>query len=400
MAENIANAQEQHIIHSRDVIHAHSKGVQKILDLELNYIGDCEKRYRAGENIIYASGMQDSPFVYACGAVPLATSEISRLGSQGGIELTEDFFQVPRDVCSMAKVLLAEFYLRRNKTVKRILSGTRRCEPINAVYQFLEEFGYDVHSMDFGYRFDDLSDARYETYIRFATSEYMKAANWISGKELEEDRLAEEIKRYNRIVRKVRFIMNLRLQHNTYIRSLATMFVLMGIGHMFGRPEEYEDALDEILEEMTLLKPGEYNEKLVPIVWTGARGMEFGVYEAVDNAGGFMASFCLANCYTSEFDEKLPPLESFIKFQVGGRFSGTANPICRELEKALAFVEGKGIVSYGFNGCSFSGISSELYRDYFKKRGVPMIRVDGSYQVGEPSGQLITRIGAFMEMLA
>ena len=179
------------------------------------------------------------------------------------------------------------------------------------------------------------------------------------------------------------------------------MFLLMGIGHLFGKPDEYEAALDEILEEMTLLKPGEYHdEKLVPVIWTRSRGMEFGAYESVDNAGGYIAAFCINNCYTRGFDETIDPLDSFVQFQVGGRYGGSSNPVCIEIEKAVAEVGARGIISYGFNGCSFGGIAAELTRDYFKKRGVPLLVVDGSYQVGEPSGQLITRIRAFMEMLA
>lgn len=402
MAEKILNAQEKHMIYSRDVLHAHSKGVQKIIDLELNYTAECERRYHNGENIIYSSGMQDSPLVYASGAVPLANSELSRLGTPGGIELVEDIFQIPRDVCNMQKVLLAELYLRRGEAVKRLMYSTRVCEPINLVMQLAADFGYDIHPIDFGFRFDDLSEERYQIFIKHVENEYRKASRWISGgKEIEEDKLLEEMKRYNRVVRKCRQIMNLRLSHNTYIRSLPTMFTLMGIGHMFGEPDVYENTLDQILEEMTFLKPGEYHdERLIPIIWTGGRGMEFGVYEAVDNSNGFLAAFCINNCYTREYDTSVPPMEAFVKFQVGGRFSGSTNPQNRELEAAINKTKAKGIISYGFLGCSFGGISAELTREYFKKRNVPMIIVEGSYQVGEPSGQLITRIHAFMEMLA
>jgi benzoyl-CoA reductase/2-hydroxyglutaryl-CoA dehydratase subunit BcrC/BadD/HgdB len=50
-------------------------------------------------------------------------------------------------------------------------------------------------------------------------------------------------------------------------------------------------------------------------------------------------------------------------------------------------------------GCSFSGVYLEMIRDYFHKKGVPGISLDGSFQVGPPSGQLLTRVRAFVEML-
>jgi len=400
--ENL-NAQEKHIIYSRDVLHAHSRGVQKILDLELHYISDCEERYKNGENIVWTSFMIDSPLVYASGATPLATSELSRLGSEECVELSEDLFQIPRDLCSMVKTMLPEFYLRREIGVKRILHTSKSCEPMNAIFQQIVNFGYDMFAVDYGYRYDDMTEERFDTYVKYISNEYLKASRWLNpeGKELDLDKLLEEMKRYNRVVRKVRIIMNLRRQHNTYIRSLATMFMLMGIGHLFGRPDEYELALDWILEEMSELKPGEFHDpSRIPVVWSGGRGMEFGAYEALDNAGGFTAAFSINNSYQLEFDLTLPPLEAFVKFQVGGRHSGSSNPACHELERAYDEVGAKGIVQYTFNGCSFGGPSSELTRTYFKKLGVPMLTIDSTYQVGEPSGQTLTRVKAFMEMLA
>lgn len=49
---------------------------------------------------------------------------------------------------------------------------------------------------------------------------------------------------------------------------------------------------------------------------------------------------------------------------------------------------------------SQSGIVREMQRQYFKEQGVPGITLEGSFQVGSPSGQLLTRVRAFTEMLA
>lgn len=394
------NVQEQHIVYSRDVLHAHSKAVQKILDLELRYIEDCEAMYKEGKNVIFASGMQGSPLVYACDAIPLCNMEISRLASPNAVKISEDYFQVPRDVCSMAKTLLGEYYLRKDFTVKRVLQTTHCCEPINMTMQLIRDFGYDVHMMDYGYKYDNISEERFQVFLKHVANEQLKTARWINGKELDEQKLLYEMKRYNRIVETIHRIMTLRLQHNVYMLSLPTLFMLMGIGNFYGKPDEFEAAVNLLEQELLALKPGEYHKERIPIIWHGGRGMEFGVYEAVDNSGGYLAAFSINNCYTRVFDVSLPPLEAFVRFQVGGRYSESSNPVCREIERAIEESGARGIISYGFNGCSFAGISAELIREYFKKRNVPMIIVDGSYQVGEPSGQVVTRIRAFMEMLA
>jgi benzoyl-CoA reductase/2-hydroxyglutaryl-CoA dehydratase subunit BcrC/BadD/HgdB len=60
----------------------------------------------------------------------------------------------------------------------------------------------------------------------------------------------------------------------------------------------------------------------------------------------------------------------------------------------------RGILFYSYVGCSFGGIHKEIQRDYFQKRGVPSIALEGSFQVGPPTGQSLTRIRAFIEMFS
>jgi benzoyl-CoA reductase/2-hydroxyglutaryl-CoA dehydratase subunit BcrC/BadD/HgdB len=41
----------------------------------------------------------------------------------------------------------------------------------------------------------------------------------------------------------------------------------------------------------------------------------------------------------------------------------------------------------------------EIFREFFQTLGLPSIGLDGTFQVGMPSGQLLTRVQAFVEML-
>jgi benzoyl-CoA reductase/2-hydroxyglutaryl-CoA dehydratase subunit BcrC/BadD/HgdB len=70
------------------------------------------------------------------------------------------------------------------------------------------------------------------------------------------------------------------------------------------------------------------------------------------------------------------------------------------LEQELKKVKGKGIILYGVIGCSFQSINKEMWRDYFHQKGVPSINLEGSFQTGAPTGQLMTRVRAFIEMLS
>lgn len=77
---------------------------------------------------------------------------------------------------------------------------------------------------------------------------------------------------------------------------------------------------------------------------------------------------------------------------------GTPVKQIKGIEKLLTSVGSKGIFFYHYVGCAFGGIHVEIFRDYFKKKGIPNIELDGCFQVGAPSGQLLTRVRAFIEM--
>jgi benzoyl-CoA reductase/2-hydroxyglutaryl-CoA dehydratase subunit BcrC/BadD/HgdB len=393
-------AQLEHILYSKKVVHKYSPGVGKILDLAVSYVYDAEKACAEGKNVIWTVGLSECPLFYACDAIPLAFTELGRLGSMEAVSISEDLFQIPRETCSMVKVVLGELYLRQKTTARRLLYNSRTCEPYNIAFELVKQFGFDIRVDDVGVKPDDITVARYEALLNFYREQLKEAAVWIGGKPLDEERLRIEIARYNRSIRKARSIMNLRRRHATYIKSLPAMFVLLGSTHYFGKPQEYEDALDLIIEEMSALQDGEYNEDTVRLVWSGARGQEFGVYEARDDAGGSVLGWCIPNTFEMGFDETKHPLDSFVEFQIGGKNSGTTSQACFVIENQIKKSDAKGLILYGYVGCSLGSIDTELKRSYFKKRDVPSIALDGTFQVGPPTGQLITRVKAFVEMLS
>lgn len=392
--------QIKHLENTRDVVHKYSKGVGKIIDLALSYVYDIEARGLNGENVVWTMGISDTPLFYACDSIPLAITELGRLGSRRAMEIAEDHLQMPREVCSMVKILAGEYYLRQDKTVKKIHHNGTICEPINITFDLLGKYGYDVKTSDVGFKPVDITDERYEDLFKHYINEVKKTAEWINGKPLDEEKLGRQIKRYNRIMRKVRTIMNLRRSHATYIKSIPAMFTILGSTHYFGKPDEYEEALDLLIEELSSLKPGEYDDPVVRLVWSGGRGQEFGVYEAIDDAGGAILGWNIPNTFEFGFDESLPPLESFVNYQLGGRNGGAVGESYIVVEEQVKKAEAKGIILYGYVGCSLGSIRTELIRNHFKKKDIPSISIEGSFQVGPPTGQLLTRVKAFIEMLS
>jgi benzoyl-CoA reductase/2-hydroxyglutaryl-CoA dehydratase subunit BcrC/BadD/HgdB len=70
------------------------------------------------------------------------------------------------------------------------------------------------------------------------------------------------------------------------------------------------------------------------------------------------------------------------------------------IEEYLPEYGAQGILFYGYIGCSFGSIHREIQADYFRRIGYPSIFLEGSFQVGAATGQALTRVRAFVEMLS
>lgn len=392
--------QFEHILHSRNVSHKHSKAVQKLFDLLINFIPDAEQAARDGKNVIWTLGMGECPLVYASGAIPVSLTEIGRLGSQEAVTVAEEYFQMPNETCAMVKAVLGEYYLRKNTTVKRLMYSSALCEPFSETFEMIKPYGYDIHIIDLGFKPRGGEEKRYDRMRQFYWDEYTRAAEWISGKPVDKEKLKFELHRYNRIQRKVRTVMNLRRYHPTYVLTLPTMILLMGNAHYFGKPEEYEEMLDELIEELSALDKSAYNEPVVSLVWSGARGQEFNIFEAIDEAGGAVLGWSIPNDLEHTFDESIDPYESLIDLLMGDKYTGTTEDACIGIEEQAHACDAKGLILYTYLGCSFGTIDMELKRNFFKERDLPSIALIGAFQVGAPTGQVVTRVKAFIEMLS
>ncbi|MBI2877718.1 MAG: 2-hydroxyacyl-CoA dehydratase [Candidatus Tectomicrobia bacterium] len=330
----------------------------------------------------------------------MAYTELGRLGNIYSISTAEEHLQIPRETCPMVKSTLGELLLRKEKGFRKILGFGNFCESYNTGLEVMKDEGYDVHFGDVPYIPKGLTSARQKESLAYIKKELMATAEWLSGS-LDEERLGEELRRMNTVARKIRRIQALRLKKPFYLRSLATLYLIVGSGHYFGAPEEFMTLLDLLIEELEDETYQPYRgEKVIPLVWAGARGQEFGVYKTIDDYQGALLGWVVGNPLWKEFDESLPPLDSLAKFIVEGMIGGTTDLFRIPVDQQVNMVSAKGIIFYGYFGCSFISVDFEVMRDYFIKRGVASLLLEGSFQVGAPTGQVMTRVRAFMEMLS
>ncbi len=395
-------SQREYIEYSKEV-HSYSKAVNKLLDLSESHIPDAEKAFAGGKKAIWCGAVGwVVPLVYACDTIPVAFGEMGRLSDRDVMLIAEDYYQFPIETCSMVKCVVGQWHLRKDKSgIKRILGNSSACEPYNQAWEVMKSQGYDVYNNDIIYRGKTVDGKRLDKLVDFFVGEIHGVVEWLTGSsEIDEIKLAFELKRKNRLLEKMRKILDLRLKHPLYVKSLATIQMLnVGLNNYFGKPEEYEEALDLLIEELEA-KPVDEAElkKVIPLVWAGGTGQEFGIYEAIDQAGGALLG--LRSVPFKDFREDIPPVEALARYVYDNQGAGAGIFARNVIELELEKTDAQGLILYGYIGCSFASVDREMWREYFHKKGISSINLEGSFQTGAPSGQVLTRVKAFVEMLS
>ncbi|MEA4924992.1 MAG: 2-hydroxyacyl-CoA dehydratase family protein [Syntrophomonadaceae bacterium] len=379
-----------------------------MLDLYASYVPDAEKAYRQGnKNAIYCQAIYPSsweaPLLYTLDTIPISCGDLGRLSDWRTMQIAEDYYQFPVETCSMVKCTVGQWYKRKNdpKAVKRILGAGSQCEPYNMAWEIMKNEGYDIHDIDVSYRAYGVAGERLEKLVKFFTEQLYGAIEWLTGsKEIDEKRLRLEIQRKNRLLGKMRKILALRLEHPFYIRSLATALTLnQGLANYFGKPEEYEAALDLLIEEMENTPVDkEAKKRVIPLFWTGTTAQEFGVYEVIDQAGGALLGF--RSSPNKLFREDVPPIEALARYVYDNQRAGAETYMRQFIDEEIDRIEVRGMILFGIIGCSYNSVEREMLRNYFQQKGLPTINLEGAFQIGAPSGQILTRVRAFIEMLS
>ncbi|MGB8930917.1 MAG: 2-hydroxyacyl-CoA dehydratase family protein [Anaeromyxobacteraceae bacterium] len=374
-----------------------SRAVDGIFDLALTYIQRADEAHHQGRKVVYGGGMTDAPIIHATDTFPCVFPELGRLAGDGSVALAEDYFRIARETCSMVKATMGEL-LKRKALFKRLINYCSLCEPYNAAFEVLKDEGYDIYSVDLPYRAEGVDGERFESLVDFAEQELLGLATWLGGA-YDEARLGQEIRRLNRLHAKVRRILELQTSNPDYIGTLETLFVWNGANHNYGVPREYEELLDQLTDELERYAKRGVESTRVPIIWAGGRGQEFGLYKLFDDLNGYISSWTMNGLLLRDYDESLRPLRAVARNTVIGMGGpGGSKDQLPHLETAIQKTGSKGIIFYGYFGCSFSSVNFEVLKKHFNAAGIPSLILDGSFQTGEPTGQNVTRLKAFMEM--
>ena len=396
----------EYIFLSRDVVHKHSKAIRDFLTFYVHFLEALVEKKKRGADVVLVA-FTDHNFVYACDAIPIDYTHMVRLCTQKSIKDAEEYFHIPAEVCQMSKGEIGAYYEFKD-SFDKILFGSYGCELQYAMKSLMEPLGYQTFLFDTTLRTEEDSPQRAKIARDHMREELEREAKWINGKGINKAKLQEEIYRANRLCDKVVHLMNLQKKHPTYMGCLPSMLVYTGRAGYYGQPEEYEKHVDAIIAEFESLPEGSYNEKRTSLVWSGARGVDFSIYLAMDLLGARICAWDVAGTGTKKYDETIDPLESYLDFVLGKENEKPVRgfPVegleenLERVEKLYQDAEADGVYINIIQGCTHGTMRSEMLRQSLAQKGIPTLGLNVMQQSGESTGQMITRLKAFIEMLS
>ena len=364
---------------------------------------DIERRAKEGLKAVWGGASWEAPLIYACDTVPIAMAELWRSQSREAEAVGERELQIPAEFCSMVKVVAGRLRLRTSDNIRKIIHFGGGCEPMNQVIEMMRRDGYDVYSIESLAAFHE-REKRPEM-IELLVSEFQRLARWLTGKPVDEQRLARELEKKNALLAKLRRVLELRRRNPLHLPSVPTVQLLNGSSHCYGDPVEYVRVLDELtgeLERAPVLGP---SEGYVPLVLAGG-AVSPTILEVVEESQGAIVGWIVVG--TVDYRTDVPPLEALAHYlldaqargELGEGAGSSATYRRNRIEALVRETQSRGVISTAVTGCPYASIVQQMERNHFKKLGIPLIALETNVHRERPSEEQIMRIRTFMEMLS
>jgi benzoyl-CoA reductase/2-hydroxyglutaryl-CoA dehydratase subunit BcrC/BadD/HgdB len=358
-----------------------------------------------GHSVIWGGSSWEAPLIRACGTIPIPINELWRENSRHSENIAESYFQIPAEFCSMIKAMAGRLHdLKKDTAVRRILHFGSGCEPICMVLEHARKDGFEVYTIDAATAFNP--EDRRDELVRFLVKELDKVGIWLTGKPVDQDRLREEIRLKNKVNKKIRRILELRLKNPFYLTAGPTLRILMGGWSYLGNPERYLQILDQAIAELEEAAKTPDNRFHVPVILVGGGTGGPGLINAIEESRGAILGFVIFS--TSDFREDVPPLESIahylfdaqLKGELGEGAGASATHRHVRVEELLKETGARGIINSIVTACPYASVVQQLERNYFKKQGIPMVALENTVHNEPPTEEQVMKVKTFIDMLS
>jgi len=374
---------------------------------------EVEAAARAGIPVVTGMNPWWAPLVRACGGI--CANDMSRMRgrSHEAVSLAESHFRIPSEFCTVIKSQIGGLGMRIRQpggtAVRKVLQFGGACEASVTIAELARAEGYDVHVVQPLTAFK-MDPARRPEYIAFYESEVRRAARWLCGHDVDEEKLGDLIRVKNSITRRIIKVLDLRLANPLYFSMTRVSQLLLASGdyHAVTNFEEnrakFIKLLDSLLVELDWAgkRPtGPY----VPLVLAGNM-FNMDVTKTIDQSGGAIVGSLMA--ITTLYREDASPVRALAEYlldmQLKGESSDQAGAVAGarklRIESEVRRTKAKGVIVSGTTGCPYTSLTRQMEQDFFTKKGIPVLAVEGTAHADPITEEVKMRVKAFIEMLA
>lgn len=251
-------------------------------------------------------------------------------------------------------------------------------------------------------------DTVYPTHVHeFLVSEYrrvLEAVEEVCGRRITDDDLDDSIRRANRLRRTVRRIRELAYGADPCpLPALEAMNAEFSVLHGYSDPDECQRVLDHLLhtvEERVRRGEGVVPADAVRVAWVGPPA-DMRLLNLLEDMGARVAGTeYMINQSLSVISEEMPPLQALADCFLNASLIGSCAFRARKAVSEARRYRAEGIIVSGVVGGSHCVAEERIVRRMAEQEiGIPTLYIDVPFPLDEPSGQVRTRMEAFIELL-
>jgi benzoyl-CoA reductase/2-hydroxyglutaryl-CoA dehydratase subunit BcrC/BadD/HgdB len=338
--------------------------------------------------------------IYASGAVPVC------LSAGGNLRPAEAALSVvPNIVCPFARAQIGEMMAKTNPyyTMVDAVVAPITCQHLKKVSEVWEYQG-DLPVFKLGIPHQAEGDVEL-AYFTDRLRVLKKKLEALTGRQITDDSLSAAIDLYN----KIRELFNdISLMRRNQSLPLTTLdFVKLNHASLYADPVLMAEELASVYAELRAgQRPRRADRPRLLVMGPNLAQGDYGIFDLVEKAGGEVVVeefFEGIRNYRQEVRNDGDPVEllarSHLRERVPPAFARSSTR--RRFEFALKLIEEfrvSGIVWYELLCCETYDQESYFFFTEMNKRGVPVLVVESDYSPLD-TGQLRTRLGAFMELV-
>ncbi len=341
----------------------------------------CEVMHAMDLNLVFPEGLSCYMTASSCEKIFLDAAEANG---------------VPESYCSFHKELIGIAQKGMLPKPACVVNTTMVCDANQLTFRWLAEYyGVPHFVLDVPQHYDERSEAYLTRQLRDMTA-FLEE---VTGRKLEKKKLAEVMACARRTLENYRTILALKAERYESLKMTAHMIDSFAFHVLLGKKEIEEDSQVLIRDLEKLPKKRQALRVLwvhVLPYWQRSMAEIFNYNDRVEVVACDMTFDHLDN----EIDPRYP-YESMARQILTDAYNGPAD---RRLNRALRYARDlncDGILYFCHWGCKQTQGASVLAKQKFEKAGFPTLVIDGD--ACDPrniqDGQMVTRVGAFIEQL-